>query len=107
MEQYLILCGIIIKLLLLPRLSSAQQVPPVACPEYFEYLAYNQEYVGRISIRHDAQYQENTLRVEFSQPGRLNSVRKNFLLFTFGISSAQIAYILICSMLLSHADPKR
>ncbi|EDW14951.1 uncharacterized protein Dmoj_GI24542 [Drosophila mojavensis] len=73
MEQFLILCGIIIKLLLLPRLSSAQQVPPIACPEYFEYLAYNQEYVGRISIRHDPQYQENTLRVEFSQPGSLSS----------------------------------
>lgn len=75
MKHFLLVFGIFLKLLLLPWPSSAQQVPPVACPEYFEYLAYNQEYVGRISIRHDAQYQENTLRLEFSQPGFLSSVR--------------------------------
>lgn len=57
--------------------SSAQLVPPVACPQYFEYLGYNQEYVGHISVRHDPQFQENTVRVEFSQPGRLDSVSQN------------------------------
>lgn len=60
--------------LLLSRCSSAQLVPPIACPQYFEYLSYNQDYVGHISVRHDPQYQENTVAVEFSQPGRLDSV---------------------------------
>lgn len=59
--------------------SSGQQIPPVACPQYFEYLGYNQEYVGRISLRHDPQFQENTVRVEFSQRGSLDSVSQNFL----------------------------
>lgn len=58
--------------------SSAQQVPPVACPQYFAYLGYNQEYVGQISVRHDPQFQENTVRVEFSQRGTLDSVSQNF-----------------------------
>ncbi|KAL7730505.1 hypothetical protein ACLKA6_000507 [Drosophila palustris] len=55
------------------RTTTAQQVPPVACPQYFEYLSFNREFVGRITIEHDPQYQENTLRVQFSQRGRLGS----------------------------------
>ncbi|EDW04736.1 GH22210 [Drosophila grimshawi] len=73
MEQLLMLPAICLTLLLLTWSSSAQ-VPPVACPEYFQYLAYNQEYIGRVSVRHDPQYAENTLRIQFSQRGSLTSV---------------------------------
>ncbi|EDW68299.1 serine protease 42 [Drosophila virilis] len=73
MEQLLVVPGIFITLLFLTWPSAAQRVPPVACPQYFEYLSFNQEYVGRIAVRHDPRYQENTLSVQFSQRSRLNS----------------------------------
>ncbi|XP_034489087.1 putative serine protease 42 [Drosophila innubila] len=60
-------------LLWLTTLTAGQQVPPIACPQYFEYLSFNREFVGRITIQHDPQYQENTVRVEFSQRGLLGS----------------------------------
>lgn len=47
----------------------AQQLPPVACPEYFEYLSFNGEFIGHIALRHDPLYEKNDLRVEFSQYG--------------------------------------
>ncbi|KAH8388321.1 hypothetical protein KR093_003857 [Drosophila rubida] len=59
--------------LLLATRTVAQQVPPVACPQYFEYLSFNQQFVGRITMHHDPRYEDNVLRVEFSQRGRLGS----------------------------------
>lgn len=47
----------------------AQQLPAVACPEYFEYLSFNGEFIGHIAVRHDPLYETNNLRVEFSQYG--------------------------------------
>lgn len=96
MEQLLVVPGIFVTLLFLAWPSAAQRVPPVACPQYFEYLSFNQEYVGRISVRHDPEYQENTLSVQFSQRSRLNSVCKNMILmFVFGFSLVYLLYTLI------------
>lgn len=47
----------------------AQQLPSVACPEYFEYLSFNGEFIGHIAVRHDPLFETNNLRVEFSQYG--------------------------------------
>ncbi|XP_034113798.1 putative serine protease 42 [Drosophila albomicans] len=60
-------------LLLTVSETNTQQVPPIACPQYFEYLSYNREFVGRITMQHDPRYQDNVLQVEFSQRGHLGS----------------------------------
>lgn len=49
--------------------TGAQQLPAVACPEYFEYLSFNGEFIGHIALRHDPLFETNNLRVEFSQYG--------------------------------------
>lgn len=49
--------------------TRAQQLPTVACPEYFEYLSFNGEFIGHIAVRHDPLFETNNLRVEFSQYG--------------------------------------
>ncbi|XP_030369207.1 serine protease gd-like [Scaptodrosophila lebanonensis] len=51
----------------------AQNVPHIACPQYFEYLAFNQEYIGRLTLPHDPRYGNNTIFVEFSQRTPINS----------------------------------
>ncbi|KAM8702984.1 hypothetical protein ACLKA7_005343 [Drosophila subpalustris] len=49
--------------------TTAQQLPPIACPQYFQYLAFNGQIIGHISIEHDPLFEVNNLVVEFSQRG--------------------------------------
>jgi len=77
----------ILFLLWLTILTAGQQVPPIACPQYFEYLSFNREFVGRITVQHDPQYQENIVRVEFSQHGRLGSVSEKQGKYEYYINS--------------------
>ncbi|EDW24614.1 GL23300 [Drosophila persimilis] len=64
--------GLLLALLQI-SLNWGQNLPYIACPELFEYLAYNQEHIGHISLKLDSSIVENTLRIELSQPGRHTS----------------------------------
>ncbi|KAH8388322.1 hypothetical protein KR093_003860 [Drosophila rubida] len=56
------LCGLL-------ALSTAQQLPYIACPQYFKYLAFNGQFIGHLSLYHDPIYEVNNVVVEFSQRG--------------------------------------
>lgn len=73
MESALLLYGILLSLF---GLMSAQRLPNIACPQFFEYLSYNQQFIGHIAVRHDPQYESNELVVEFSQYGAYQWVGK-------------------------------
>jgi len=49
--------------------STAQRLPHISCPQYFEYLSFNGQFIGHITIHHDPLYDVNNLVVEFSQYG--------------------------------------
>ncbi|XP_001996631.2 serine protease gd [Drosophila grimshawi] len=66
-KMRMLLPGFLLSLLWLISPTSAQ-LPNNACSQYFEYLSFNQQFIGHISVRLNPQF-ENVLVVEFSQRG--------------------------------------
>jgi len=94
MEKLLLLPGIWLTLLDLISPGSAQYLPPIACPQFFDYLSFNGQFIGHISIEHDPLFEENNLVVEFSQRGAYDWVG-NQIYIQYKVHS--IIIILLCS----------
>ncbi|XP_017046731.1 CLIP domain-containing serine protease 2 [Drosophila ficusphila] len=47
-----------------------QNLPYIACPDIFDYLEYQNQYIGHLNLVLDSSLSENVVRVELSQPGR-------------------------------------
>ncbi|XP_068153429.1 serine protease 33 [Drosophila tropicalis] len=56
-------------LLVLLQLSRnfGQNIPPIACPQIFQYLAHEQQYIGHIALPLNPELSDNKLEVKFSQ----------------------------------------
>ncbi|KAH8414487.1 hypothetical protein KR215_007331, partial [Drosophila sulfurigaster] len=50
-------------------LNAAQQLPSIPCPQYFNYLSFNGQFIGRLKLYHDPLYEVNNVVVDFSQRG--------------------------------------
>lgn len=64
------LCFLILAIALRIRSGLGQNLPYIACPDIFEYLEYNNQYIGHIQVVLDSSSVENVVGVEFSQRGR-------------------------------------
>lgn len=70
----LLLSSLLFLLLILCNNTQNLQIPPVACPNYFQYYIENSQYIGKISIPTVSNTIE--LLVYFSQRQPLQTVRE-------------------------------